>query len=95
MKLAFAAGLALAVTFSVTSVAHSQQQLKALPVKSYVLTDPDGTPRYLVQYSDESNFRRVYYVKPVKAADSNRPQRVEVNRRPAPKKRCVWPSEIM
>jgi hypothetical protein len=95
MKLAFAVSLALAVTLSVTGAVHSQQQYKAIPVKSYVLTDPDGTPRYLVQYSEGSNFRTVYYVKPAKTVESNPPQRAETYRRPAPKKRFVWPNEWM
>jgi len=94
MKFAFAVCLALTVTFSVTGAARSQQ-LKALPVKSYVLTDPDGTPRYLVQYSEDSKFRTVYYVKPAKTVESNAPQRSESYRRPAPKKRFVWPNEWM
>jgi hypothetical protein len=95
MKLAFAASLAFAVTLSVSGVAHAQQQYKAIPVKSYVLTDPDGTPRYLVQYSAESSFRKVYYVKPAKKEKSNAPQPAESYRRHAPKKRFIWPTEIM
>jgi hypothetical protein len=91
--------LTLVVALSVAGAAHSQQptppQLKAVPVKSYVLTDPDGTPRYLVQYSEESNFRKVYHVKPVTRAKTSAPQRAESYRRPAPKKRFVWPNEIM
>jgi hypothetical protein len=94
MKFAFAVCLALTVIFSITGAAHSQQ-LKALPVNSYVLTDPDGTPRYLVQYSEESKFRRVYYVKPAKTGEPNLPQPAESYRRPAPKKRFVWPNEWM
>jgi hypothetical protein len=86
--------LAFVIALLMAGSAHAQQ-LKAVPVKSYVLTDPDGTPRYLVQYSEESNFRRVYYVKPAKSADSIPPQRPKVNRSPVMKKRFVWPNEIM
>jgi hypothetical protein len=92
MRLALA--IAFAVTLSVCGTAHAQQY-KALPVKSYVLTDPDGTPRYLVQYSEESNFRKVYYVKPVKPAKTTPRQGSDGPRRANPKKRFVWPSEIM
>jgi hypothetical protein len=92
MKLAFA--FAFVVTLSVAGAAHSEQY-KAMPIKSYVLTDPDGTPRYLVQHSEESNFRRVYYVKLAKTEESNPPQRAKSYRRPAPKKRFVWPNEWM
>jgi hypothetical protein len=98
MKLAFAVSLAVAVTLSTFGTVYSQQQqrqLKAIPVKSYVLTDPDGTPRYLVQYSEDSKFRTVYYVKPAKTVESNPPQRAESYRRPAPKKRFIWPNEWM
>jgi hypothetical protein len=84
--------LALVVVLSVAGLAHSQQ-LKALPVNSYVLTDPDGTPRYLVQYSEESNVRRVYYVKPAKMRNSGPPSYKEGYRHP--KKRFVWPNESM
>jgi hypothetical protein len=91
-KLVFA--FAFVVTLSVVGAAHGQQY-REVPVKSYVLTDPDGTPRYLVQHSEETNFRRVYYVKPAKTAESNPPQRAESYRRPAPKKRFIWPNEWM
>jgi hypothetical protein len=86
--------LAIVVTLSVAGLAHSQQ-FNVLPVKSYVLTDPDGTPRYLVQYSKESNFRQVYHIKASKPANSSPPQRSEGNRRRTPKKRVYWPTEIM
>jgi hypothetical protein len=98
MKQAFA--FAFAVTLSVAGEARSEQY-KEMPIKSYVLTDPDGTPRYLVQYSEESNFRTVYYVKPVKSdkpvdpATSSPPQRAESYRRPTPEKRFIWPNEWM
>jgi hypothetical protein len=94
-RLAFASIVAL----SLAGTAHSQQvesqQLKAVPVKSYVLTEPDGTPRYVVQYSEQSNFRKVYHVKPDERASTSAPQRAEGNRRPARKKRFIWPTEIM
>jgi hypothetical protein len=82
---------------SVVGVAHSQQ-LKALPIKSYVLTDPDGTPRYLVQYSEDLKVRKTYYIKPVEQVEpqnSNPPQYRESNRRNAPAKRFIWPNEWM
>jgi hypothetical protein len=86
--------LALVIVLSVAAVAHSQQ-LKAHSVKSYVLTDPDGTPRYLVQYAEEPNVRKVYHIKTAKPANSSPPQRGEGNRRRAAKKRVYWPTEIM
>jgi hypothetical protein len=95
--------LALVVTLSVVGVAYSQQ-LRALPIKSYVLTDPDGTPRYLVQYSDDLKIRKMFYVKPIEQVEevepiepqnSNPPQYRESNRRSAPAKRFVWPNEWM
>jgi hypothetical protein len=86
--------LALVFALSVAGAAHSQQ-FKAHPVQSYVLTDPDGTPRYLVQYSDASNVRKVFYVNSAKSASSSPPQRAERSRRPAPKKRTYWPTEVM
>jgi hypothetical protein len=95
MKIAFALSTAVAITLSVSGAAYSQQQLKALTVKSYVLTDPDGTPRYLVQYSEESNFRQVYNVHSAKSVSSSPPKRAERSRRPASKKRRYWPSEVM
>jgi hypothetical protein len=92
MKLA----LAFVAALSIAGAAHSQQ-FKVHPVQSYVLTDPDGTPRYLVQYSEASNSRRVYYINTNAAqpANSTAPKRPENKRRPAPKKRTYWPTEIM
>jgi hypothetical protein len=78
--------LVLAVILSVAGAAHAEQY-KQLPVKSYVLTDPDGTPRYLVQHSEKSNFRTVYYVKPVEQENSSPPQRGNRSRPSAPEKR--------
>lgn len=98
--------LALVVALSVVGMAHSQQLIE-LPIKSYVLTDPDGTPRYLVQYSEDLKIRKMYYVKPVEQAkpveqiepveqqNSNPPQYRESNRRSAPAKRFIWPNEWM
>jgi hypothetical protein len=86
--------LALVAALSVAGVAHSQQ-LKAHPVTSYVLTDPDGTPRYLVQYSEEPNVRKVYHVTTAKPANSSPPKRAENRRRPARKKPRYWPTEVM
>jgi hypothetical protein len=69
------------------NAAHAQQ-LKALPINSYVLTDPDGTPQYLVQYSEESKTRKVYHVvKPVEQENSSPPQRGNRSRRSTPEKR--------
>jgi hypothetical protein len=92
--------LALVVALSVVGVARSQQlealpvmsahtqQLKALPINSYVLTDPDGTPLYLVQLSKESKTRTVYHVvKPVEQENSSPPQRDNRSRRSAPETR--------
>jgi hypothetical protein len=90
MKIVFA----LAVGLLVSGVAHAQQY-KALPVESYVLVDPDGTPRYLVQYTAASNVKRVYQVKAVTSDTSNQRPRRESQRRTAPKKRFIWPNEIM
>jgi hypothetical protein len=88
MKLAFAVSLALAVTLSVSGAAHSQQQLKALPVNSYVLTNPDGTPLYLVQHSKEWETRKVYHVvKPAEQENSNPPNRGRRSRRSATENR--------
>jgi hypothetical protein len=84
----------LLTALSIAGVAHSQQ-FKAIPVKSYVLTDADGTPRYLVQYSQESTSRTMYRVRATKPVDSTRPERSKNGRRPAPKKRVYWPTEVM
>jgi hypothetical protein len=92
--------LALIVALSVVKVAHAEQvkalpvdsapaqQLKAVPINSYVLTDPDGTPLYLVQYSPEWKSREVYHVvKQVEQENSSPPQRVNRSRRSAPETR--------
>jgi hypothetical protein len=82
------------LALSLTGVAHSEQ-LKALPVTTYVLADPDGKPKYVVQYSQESNFRTVYHVKPAQPDDASEAQPPKPKRRPAPRKRFIWPTEVM
>ena len=86
--------LAFAVALSVVGVAHAQQ-LKSVPVNSYVLTEPDGTPRYLVQNAEESKSRKVYRVTPVEQEESSTPQRGKRNGRRGTEKRFIWPNEWM
>jgi hypothetical protein len=88
--------LVLIVALSVVKVAHAEQvqapsvasapaqQLKAVPINSYVLTDSDGTPLYLVQHSTEWKSRKVYHVvKQVEQENSSPPERVNRSRRSA------------
>jgi hypothetical protein len=92
--------LAVIVALSVVKVAHAEQvktlpidsapaqQLKEVPINSYVLTDSDGTPLYLVQHFKESKTRKVYHVvKQVEQENSSAPQRVNRSRRSAPETR--------
>ena len=92
--------LALIIALSVFEVAHAEQsqapllnssdaqQLKALPINSYVLTDSDGTPLYLVQYSKEWETRKVYHVvKSTEQQTSSPSQLGDRSRRSAPAQR--------